>query len=176
MTEAYIGIGSNIGPERHVPEALRLLREKVLIAALSTFYRTAPHGSPGSAAFFNGVARIRTAIEARELKFGVLRGIEESLGRRRGPDRYAPRPIDLDILWYGGAAVEEPDLVIPDPDILTRAFVAVPLHELAPGLVMPGSGLRLADAVRALPAGDMEPLESFTRKLKEEFCHEPDED
>ncbi len=176
MKEVYIGIGSNIDPERHVPAALRLLGEKVRIAALSTFYRTEPLGSAGSPVFYNGVAGIRTWIPARELKLGVLRAIEASLGRRRGPDRSAPRPIDLDILWYGGAAVEEPDLVIPDPHILTRAFVAVPLHELAPGLVMPGSGLRLSDVVRALPAGRMEPLESFTRKLKEEFEHGPAKD
>jgi 2-amino-4-hydroxy-6-hydroxymethyldihydropteridine diphosphokinase len=176
MTEVYIGIGSNIDPERHVAAALRLLSEKVRITALSTFYRTAPLGSPGSPAFYNGAAGIRTDIAARELKLGVLRPIEESLGRRRGPDRNAPRPIDLDILWYGAAAVDEPDLVIPDPDILARAFVAIPLHELAPGLVMPGSGLRLADVVRALPAGGMEPLESFTRMLRKEFDHGPVED
>ena len=176
MNEVYIGIGSNMDPERHVPAALRLLGEKMHIAALSTFYRTTPLGPAGSPAFYNGVAGILTGISARELKFKVLRGIEESLGRRRGPDRNAPRPIDLDILWYGGAAIEEPDLVIPDPDILTRAFVAVPLHELAPGIVMPGSGLRLADVAGALPRADMKPLESFTSMLKEEFEHGPVED
>jgi 2-amino-4-hydroxy-6-hydroxymethyldihydropteridine diphosphokinase len=176
MNEVYIGIGSNMDPERHVPAALRLLGEKVRIAALSTFYRTAPLGSAGSPVFCNGVAGIRTDIPARELKFTVLRGIEESLGRRRGPDKNAPRPIDLDILWYGGALIEEPDLVIPDPDILTRAFVAVPLHELAPALVMPKSGLRLADVAGALPRADMKPLESFTSMLREEFEHGPVED
>jgi 7,8-dihydro-6-hydroxymethylpterin-pyrophosphokinase len=97
------------------------------------------------------------------LKFEVLRRIEAALGRRRGPDKYAPRPIDLDLLLYGDSVVEEPDLVLPDPDLRTRPFLAAALQELAPGLIEPVAGF---------PG---EPLAEFSRRLKERFIHHDEE-
>jgi 2-amino-4-hydroxy-6-hydroxymethyldihydropteridine diphosphokinase len=173
VTEACVAVGSNIEPERSIAGALVLLRAKVDLRALSTFYRTAPLGSPGAPPFINGAARIETDLSARELKLGVLRGIEEALGRVRGSDRNAPRTIDLDLIWFGGQVIAEPDLVIPDPEILTRAFIALPLAELMPGLVLPG-GVPLEEIAEALPLGDMTPLEALTKRLREESHHEPE--
>jgi len=164
----YIGVGSNIDPERNIPAALRLLRDAgAILGAISNFYRTAPLGSPGAPPFHNGVLRIETRLAPRALKFDVLRPIEDALGRQRSADKNAPRPIDLDLLLYGDRVIDEPGLRIPDLEILERPFLAIALHELAPDLVVPGAGRRLSDSLPARPA-DMIPLLDFTRRLREE--------
>jgi len=172
MTEAFVSIGSNIDPEKNIPAALELLCREVEVRAISTFYATEPVGAPGTPSFFNGAAKIETGREPRELKLVVLRGIEKKLGRIRSADKYAPRTIDLDLLIYGAIVINEPELVIPDPDICTRAFVAAPLLELAPGLILPDSGKKLEDVVKSLPKGSMIPLAELTQALREEMDHE----
>jgi 2-amino-4-hydroxy-6-hydroxymethyldihydropteridine diphosphokinase len=142
---------------------LERLAESVELTGISSFYRTAPVGPAGQPPFLNGVAQVRTDISPRALKFEVLRPIEAALGRRRGPDKYAPRPIDLDILLYGDLVVSEPDLVLPDPDLCERTFLAAALRELAPGLVPPISGT---------PG---EPLAEFSRRIRERFIHHCEE-
>ena len=159
MTVAYVGLGSNLSPEANIPRALESLAKGVRLDALSTFRRTAPVGPAGQPPFVNGVARIRTDLAPRPFKFEVLRGIEARLGRRRGADKYAPRPIDLDLLLYGDLVVSEPDLVLPDPELRTRPFLAAALLELAPGLVLPVAG------------SPGEPLAEFSQRLKERFIH-----
>ena len=95
--DAFIAVGSNIEPSRHVTQALRLLQDRVEVVALSTFYWTSPVDRPGQPRFLNGVWRVHTAIPPKKLKFEVLRGIESRLGRVRTADKSAPRTIDLDI-------------------------------------------------------------------------------
>lgn len=168
MTAAFVGVGSNIGPEVHVVEGLRRLGVVVRLAAVSTFYRTAPLGAPGAPAFANGVVRVETELGPRALQFEVLRGIEAGLGRVRGSDRNAPRTLDLDLLLWGEAVVCEPDFRLPAPELLERAFVALPLLELAPGLVLPGDGRSLAEVARGMTTGGMEPLPELTRRLRME--------
>jgi 2-amino-4-hydroxy-6-hydroxymethyldihydropteridine diphosphokinase len=172
MTVAYVGVGSNVDPEFNVLEALRRLAARVRVTGVSTFYRTAPLGAPGSPAFVNGVWRAETELGPRELKLGALRVVEDELGRRRSGDRNAPRTIDLDLLVHGDEVVREPGLEVPDPELLVRPFAAWPLWELAPELVVPGSGRRLADAVQELARGGMEPLPELTRRLRVEVEHE----
>jgi len=173
MTEGYIAIGSNVKPEENIPAALRRLRDEVRLEAVSTFYRTRPIASLLAPDFYNGAARIEADADARELKFRVLRGIEKELGRVRAHDRNAPRTIDLDLVLFGDLVVNEDGLMVPDPDIMMRAFIAVPLLELAPDLMLPGAGMKLRDAAAALSAEDLEPLDEFTRRIKEEFNHGP---
>jgi 2-amino-4-hydroxy-6-hydroxymethyldihydropteridine diphosphokinase len=164
--EAFIAVGSNIEPLRNVPAALDMLLEDVRVTGVSTMYRTAPLGRPEQPAFVNGVWRVETALDARKLKFTVLRGIEARLGRVRTEDAFAARPIDLDIALFGGAVIDEPDLVVPDPDVRERAFLAVPLVELAPELRLPGSGVRLADEPVCRDVGGLEPLPELTDQLR----------
>jgi len=155
----FIGVGSNIEPETQVPRALEALARELELVATSTFYWSAPEGRPEQPPFLNGVWEARSDREPRELKFEVLRGVERALGRRRSADRYAARCIDLDLLLQGDRVVDEPDLVLPDPEIATRAFLHVPLLELAPEL-----------AARFGPAPDAAALEahpSLTRELRE---------
>jgi 2-amino-4-hydroxy-6-hydroxymethyldihydropteridine diphosphokinase len=168
VTVAYVGVGSNVDPEANVPAALRRLARRVRVTGSSTFYRTAALQAPGTPPFVNGVWRVETELGPRELKLEVLRSIEEELGRKRTADKYAPRPIDLDVLLHGAAVVREPDLTLPDPDILERPFVAVPLWELAPDLALPGSGRRLADVVGAMSKAGMESWPELTRRLQAE--------
>ena len=170
MARAFVGVGSNLDPEANVPAALRLLARKVRVAAISIFYATEPLGRPEQPVFYNGVIEIETDIPARELKRGVLRPIEAALGRQRTADRYAARTIDLDLLIYGELVAEEEDLALPDPEIAGRAFLAVPLAELAPEVALPGDGRPLREIAAGLGPHDMKPLPDFTRRIREEIA------
>jgi 2-amino-4-hydroxy-6-hydroxymethyldihydropteridine diphosphokinase len=163
----FVGVGSNIEPESNVRRALGLLARQVRVRALSTFYRTPAIGEPGGPPFLDGVVEVSTALPPRALKLEVLRRIEAQLGRRRGADRNAPRPIDLDLLLYGDR-VERDDLVLPDPDIVTRPFLALALFELAPALILPDSGRALGDVVAGLVDARMAPLGELSESLRRE--------
>jgi 2-amino-4-hydroxy-6-hydroxymethyldihydropteridine diphosphokinase len=171
MPRAFISVGSNINAEANVRAAVRLLSEAVRIVGVSTFYATEPIGRPEQPTFYNGVLEVETDIPPRDLKQSVLRRIEHQLGRERTEDRYAARTIDLDVLLYDDQVQDSADLVLPDPDVAARAFLAVPLCELAPDLVLPGSG-RSIQAVAARFAGhQMKPLREYTDLLREEAQH-----
>lgn len=163
---AFVGVGSNIDPERNIPAALALLARRVRVTGCSRLYRSAPVGPPGQPAFVNGVWRVETALGPRALKEGVLRAIERDLGRVRTADRYAPRPIDLDLIAYDELVRSEPGLELPDPELRTRAFLQVPLLELAPGFSLPGTGELLADLVDDEAAGALEPAAVLTAALQ----------
>ncbi len=141
---ALILLGSNIDPERHLPEAVRRLGEQLRLVAVSRVWESDPVGAPGTPRFLNAAVLVETELPPRRLKFGLLRPLEERLGRRRGADRNAPRTLDLDLALYDDLVVEEPDLVLPDPEILTRPYVALPLADAAPGFRHPVAGDTLA--------------------------------
>lgn len=162
----YIAVGSNIDPERHIPAALSRLHRRLTVTAVSTFYQTAPLGRPEQDPYVNGVIQVRTGLEPRELKFGVLRPLEAELGRRRGPDRLASREIDLDLVLHGDRVLSEPDLALPDPDLRERAFIAVPLVELAPDLTLPDTGERLAELAVVRAFQGLCPLPGLTATLR----------
>lgn len=138
-----VAIGSNVEPEKNIADALGRLADRVEIVGLSNFYRTEPVGPPGQPPFVNGACAIRTALGPLDLKRTVLRHVEDAGGRIRTADRYAPRTIDLDLLVYGPTVLNEADLELPDPEILDRPFLWLPLLELDPGLILPGTGVRL---------------------------------
>ena len=168
MARAFIGVGSNINPEDNVRRALRLLARRVRLVAASTVYRTAAIGRPEQPPFYNCVVEIETAIPPVELKRQVLRGIEAELGRMRADDRYAPRTIDLDLIMYDDL-VSRGDPVLPDPDIERRPFLAAGIAELAPDLMLPGSGRPIAEIAAALPAPALHVLPEFTNLLRRDI-------
>jgi 2-amino-4-hydroxy-6-hydroxymethyldihydropteridine diphosphokinase len=170
MPRAFIAIGSNIDPERNVLAALRLLRRRVQIIAVSTFYRTPAEGRPADPDFINGVALIETDLPPRALKLGVLREIEEALGRERTADGFAPRTMDLDLLVYDD--LEDDALRLPDPDILRRPFLALPLLELDPALRLPRWGTGIREVAERLPAQGMVPLPEYTAAARAEAYQE----
>jgi len=172
MARAFIGIGSNIDPETNVRDAVQRLGSTARVTAISTVYRTEPVGPPGQPWFYNCVVEIETDLAPRELKFRLLRGIEGELGRTRSSDKFAARTIDLDLILYDELVMTTPDLALPDPDIPQRPFLAIPLHELAPGLVLPGSGLRIQEAAASMSSNTMMPLAAYTEHLRKEFLHD----
>lgn len=164
---AYIGVGSNISPETNIPRALELLATATHLIAISTFYRTEPLGDSQQPPFLNGVAKILTSQTPRVLKDNVLRSIEAQLGRIRTENKYAPRPIDLDILIIENTVSADPGIHLPDPDIRTRSFVAVPLLELAPELLMPDTLEPLSGLSSSKNREGLSPAAEFTTMLKE---------
>ena len=163
---AYIGVGSNIEPERNITDALAHLSKHVDITGISSFYKTTPFLRKNQDDYLNGVWQINTSISPEELKFGVLRTIEKKLHRNRESDKYAPRTIDLDLLLYGDMLIQKGDLTIPDPDIYKRSFIAFPLSELNPDLVMPDTKKPLIDILSVLSKESMIPDITFTESLR----------
>ena len=168
MARAFIGVGSNIQPENNVRAALRHLRRAVCVVNISTFYRTPPLNRPRQPPFINGVVEVETDLPPRALKFDVLRRIEELLGRRRTDDKDAPRTIDLDMLIYDEVTLSADELTLPDPEISRRAFLAVPLCELAPRLCLPG-GQRLHEIAARFAEARLEPLCAYTEQLRKDL-------
>ena len=170
MTRAFIAVGSNINPAENVLEAIDRLAEQTRVVAVSTVYRTEPLGRPEQPPYYNCVAEIETEIPPLALKQQVLRRVEADLGRERGEDKYAPRTIDLDLVVYDDLIVDTDDLTLPDPQILHRPFLAIPLRELAPRLTLPGLDRPMKE-VAAQPPGSMQPLENYTLLLRRTIRH-----
>ncbi len=149
-TVAYVALGSNLqNPVEQLRRALEALAAVpgTRLVRSSSFYRSAPVGYADQPDFVNAVAEIRTALAPRELLDALL-AIERAQGRvREFPN--APRTLDLDIAVYGDRTVHEPGLAIPHPRLHERAFVVVPLAELAPSLEVPGRG-RLTELLRGV--------------------------
>jgi len=173
MARAFVSVGSNIEPEANIEEALRRLASRVQVVGVSTFYHSEPVGPPGQPPFLNGVVEVRTDLPARDLKFGVLRRIEAELGRVRTADTYAPRRIDLDLLIYDECVTASRELTLPDPDITSRPFLAVPLGELAPDLVLPGDGRTMGEVAAEHAGHGMSQAAAYSAKVRESVSHEP---
>ena len=128
LTElAFIALGSNIEPEYHLPEATRHLHSLGRMESVSFAYQSKPIGEREQPDFLNAAVLISVDEEPEVLRT-MLRGIETSLGRVRAEDKYASRTIDLDLVLLGDRV--DPMFPLPDPDILTRAHLAIPLAEL----------------------------------------------
>ena len=169
---AFVGVGSNIEPEKNVAEAVRLLAGRARVAGVSTVYETAPLGRPGEPPYYNCVVELITESPPLEVKASVLRPIEARLGRVRTQDKSAPRTIDLDLIAYDGVALETEELVLPDPEIMRRPWLAAGLAELAPDLVLTGLPARAADVAAAMPQSGMKRLDSYTARLRKEAGHD----
>lgn len=131
-----LGLGSNLGDrEGNLREGMRLLAADVTIERVSSLYETEPWGYREQPPFLNLVCQGWTALEPRAL-LSRCQKVEREVGRT-ATSRYGPRVLDADILAYGELVVEAPDLVVPHPRLAERAFVLVPLAEVAPGWMHP---------------------------------------
>jgi 2-amino-4-hydroxy-6-hydroxymethyldihydropteridine diphosphokinase len=151
---AYVGLGSNLDdPQarvRRALDALETLPDTRLVSA-SPLYATAPVGPQDQPDYVNAVARLATELTPSDLLAALL-GIEAAQGRRRDGTRWGPRTLDLDLLLHGQARLALAGLHLPHPQIRRRAFVLIPLADVAPSdLEIPGQGI-LADLLRACPA------------------------
>jgi len=152
MGHVTIGIGSNLGDRefliRKAVDALRDLPQTKVIQ-VSSLYDTEPVGEADQPPFLNAVAAIETELPARELLWHLLL-IEKRMGRVRAR-RWGPRPIDLDVLFYDDQIIDEPDLSVPHPEAHRRAFVLMPLAELAPDFKHPVTGETVRRMIQKLP-------------------------
>ena len=148
MVTAFVGLGANLAaPRAQVLAAMDELDRlpQTRVTGRSSLYRSAPTGYAAQPDFVNAVARIETGMPAEQL-LAELQAIERRHGRERSFPN-APRTLDLDLLLYGETRIESPALSVPHPRMHNRAFVLVPLLELAPQALIPGHG----------PAGDLLP-------------------
>ena len=145
LVTAYIALGANLGDARATVRAalaaLDGLPQTRLLRA-SGLYRTAPWEASGPD-FINAVAAVETGLDAHEL-LRALQALELQAGRERSY-RNAPRTLDLDLLLHGDAIIDTPELIVPHPRLRERAFVLVPLAEIAPALVTPADLQAVAD-------------------------------
>ena len=162
MITCYVGLGSNVGDRlEHLRHAVSLLdsSDGIEVAVASSVYETEPVG-PEQPDFLNGVVEVRTTLSAREV-LARLKEIEAEIGRTSS-ERWGPREIDLDLLTYGEESIEEDDLHVPHPRMGERAFVLVPLAEIA-------SDVRLAagspsELLEALGDGGVRPTGEHLRE------------
>ena len=117
------------------------------IRKTSSLYETAPWGNPDQGWFLNQALQLETGCDAAPL-MKILLDIEEKMGRKR-LEKYGPRPIDIDILFFNDASLHVPGLIIPHPEIANRRFVLVPLQEIAPFYIHPMLGLSVQELLKA---------------------------
>jgi 2-amino-4-hydroxy-6-hydroxymethyldihydropteridine diphosphokinase len=143
VPRAFVALGSNLGDrEATIRNALAALESQpgVTVAAVSTLIDTAPVGVVDQPRFLNGVAALDTDLSARDL-LDLLLDVEHRFGRtREGVPAQGPRTLDLDLVLYDDAEIDEPGLTVPHPRLHEREFVLGPLAEVAPGLEVPGKG------------------------------------
>jgi len=140
----YLGLGSNLGDRKaNLEKALQLLGARLDVERVSSLYETEPVGYEAQPLFLNAVCRAQTDLGPLQV-LSLIKGIEASLGRVPSFPN-APRPIDIDIVLYGGLVMQAPELTIPHPRLEERAFVLIPLVELDEGLVHPVSGEHISD-------------------------------
>lgn len=142
--QVYLGLGSNLGDRQaNLARALKLLGERLHIELVSSLYETEPVDYAEQPLFLNAICRAQTELGPMQL-LSLVKGIEASLGRVPSFPN-APRPIDLDIIFYGDLVMQTPELTIPHPRFKERAFVLIPLLEVAPDLRHPVSGEHIKD-------------------------------
>lgn len=152
---AYIGVGANLAsPADQCREAVRRLRETpgITVLRISSLYRTEPVGPQNQDWFVNAVAELRTEISHRKL-FEALKNIEKAMGRTEGV-HWGPRVIDLDLLLYGQAVIDEEGLKIPHPEMHKRRFVLAPLCEIASYTIHPLYNVSARGLLDRLPEGE----------------------
>lgn len=144
-----MSIGSNVGDrEGYLKSALiKLAKNSVIIEKVSPIYETEPVGYKEQGKFLNAVVQTKTELKPHEL-LKVINTVEKELGRER-LIRWGPRTIDIDILLYGDVTINDDDLKIPHERMWERAFVLVPLNDIAPNIVK--GGMKLSDIVESLP-------------------------
>lgn len=159
MAQALIGLGGNVGDVREtLDEAVALFADgrEVTLLRRSSDYLTPPWGVTDQPPFINLAILVETSLSPRDLLRRAL-NVELALGRdRTDTERWGPRPIDLDLLTYDDITLDEPGLTLPHPRLFERAFVLVPLAEIAPDHVI--AGQRVADALRRIDASGITKL------------------
>lgn len=161
---AYLALGANLGDRQGQLQGARTALAAaggIRVTAASPLYETqAVGGPPGQPHYLNAVLRVETILSCRALLERCL-AVEARFGRRR-QEPWGPRTLDVDLLFYGREALDEPGLVVPHPRLHQRRFVLVPLADLAPGLLHPVLGRSVLQLLTAL--GNGESVRLYTRE------------
>jgi 2-amino-4-hydroxy-6-hydroxymethyldihydropteridine diphosphokinase len=163
---AFISLGSNISPEENLPLAIQRMHALGYILAVSRVYQNAAIERTDQPDFLNAAVKLETNHSAWELRT-LLRGIEAGLGRIRSENKFAPRTIDLDLCMLGKQRINDPQFTLPDPDLLRRPHLAVPMAELDPEFIHPETGETLQEiAQRLMPQAEMTVREDVSAEVK----------
>lgn len=158
MIRVYLALGSNLADPLHqvhcALDALAAMPDCQLVA-ISSLYRTPPYGPPDQPDFLNAAVALDTGLNAEALLDHTQR-IELEQGRVRKAHRWGPRTLDLDIMLFGEQTLNTPRLTVPHYDMHNRAFMLMPLLEIAPSLCLP-DGRRLADIFATLDSSAIRP-------------------
>ena len=143
MPRVFVAAGSNVEPERNLAKAAAALAKDFPDIEFSPWYRNEAVGFEGED-FINFVVGFSTDLPVHDV-VAKLRAVEALCGREPGAPKYAPRSMDLDMLMYDQLVSDEPGLILPRPDLLRRSFMLKPLADIAPDVVVPGSGRTLGE-------------------------------
>ena len=157
--DTFLALGSNLGDRAATIEgAIEFLARAGEVAGKSPLYETAPVGITDQPAFINAVIRLRTSLGPERL-FVYAKSVEAAFGRRPGV-RYGPRPLDIDLLIYGDLHIHTTRLDVPHPHLAERAFVLIPLRDIAPEVVLPGPGATVRELAARVDGRSVTPWES----------------
>lgn len=169
MPIVYLGIRSGFKPEANVRKALELLSNAAEIREISTIYRTSSPDNPGACSDYACVVSMETGATPWELKNVILKNIERELSREKVALPEQCSIIMMDILIYDQTVIHFGGINIPDPDLLRRAFLAVPLEELEPDLILPEWNRSIHDITEKLHDTTMYPLPEYTALIRSGF-------
>ena len=156
MTKIFLSLGSNIEPMMNLTAAIGLLSELGQVVAVSSAWQSAPVGFTAQPDFLNAAVLMESDMTPAAIYRDWIRPVEERLHRRRDPlNKNAPRTIDVDLALYGCETLDVLGHSIPDPEILTRPFVAFPLAELDGDFIHPVFQRSLRDIAASLPSNDL---------------------
>jgi 2-amino-4-hydroxy-6-hydroxymethyldihydropteridine diphosphokinase len=152
---AYLSLGSNIDPERNLPAAVTHLARFGHVRAVSSVWESAPVGLADQSNFLNAAVLLETELSAQALRGEAIAKIEQALGRVRTGNKNAPRTIDIDIVLFNHDVLQVGHRHIPDPELLERPFVAIPLAEIAPDYIHPETDQTLEQIACQMPVGGL---------------------
>ncbi len=162
LSRVFIGLGSNIEPRlEYLLLAVNGLKNLGEIALVSSVYETVPVGGVAQPDYLNAVVELHSALGPLELA-QKLKTLEKTIGRKERP-RWHEREIDLDLLFYSDLIIESSELTIPHPEIPKRAFVLIPMRELAPELLHPVLHRTMRDLCDEIKAADVRKTDSVIR-------------
>lgn len=145
----FLGLGSNLGDRAaNLGRAIELLAPEITVTKKSAVYCTRPMYVKKQPEFLNLAAEASTELSAQDT-FKKIKRIESDIGRKES-ERFGPRIIDIDLLFYGTEQIVEPGLTVPHPRIAERAFVLTPLSDIAPHFVHPTLGVTIAELLQKL--------------------------
>lgn len=144
LNQALLSLGANIKPELNLSAAVKALTQFGRVVRVSSAWESLPFGPSGQPTFLNAAVWLETPLCALELKEQAIAKVETALGRVRSGNRFAPRPIDIDIIFFNGDILHLGQHHIPDEEALGHPFVAIPLAEIAPDYTHPKTGDTLA--------------------------------